>query len=73
MSPSQETRLATRQKFHSPVPVFILVCVGEELRASQREVESCEGQISVAKTHQLDRRSQALVLVLHWLGDDLQV
>lgn len=58
---------------HSPFPVFIFICVGEELRTSQWEVQSCKGQISVAKTHQLDWRSQALVLILHWLGDDLQV
>ncbi|TNN87619.1 hypothetical protein EYF80_001966 [Liparis tanakae] len=45
----------------------------EELRAGQREVQSRQGQIPVAETHQLDRRGQVLVLVLRWLGDDLQV
>lgn len=57
----------------SPVPVFIFICIGEELRAGQRQVQSGQGQISVAKADQLERRSQMLVLVLHRLGDDLQV
>lgn len=43
----------THNKFHSPIPVFIFICVREELRTSQREVQSGEGQISVAKTDQL--------------------
>lgn len=64
---------STDIKLHSPVPVFIFVCVGEELRASEGEVQSSQGQVSVAKANQLDRRSQALVLILHWLRDDLQV
>lgn len=68
-----ETLTIQNDKFHSPIPVFIFICVREELRASQREVQSGQGQISVAKTHQLDWRGQALVLILHWLGDDLQV
>lgn len=60
-------------KLHSPVPVFIFICVGQKLRASEGEVQSSQGQVSVAKANQLDRRSQALVLILHWLRDDLQV
>lgn len=58
---------------HSPVPVFIFICVGEELWAGQRQVQSGQGQISVAKAEQLDRWSQTRVLILHWLRDDLQV
>lgn len=58
---------------NSPVPVFVFVSVGEELRSGQREVQGGQGQISVAKTHQLDRRSQTLVLILRRLRDNLQV
>ncbi|KAK1789847.1 hypothetical protein P4O66_015730 [Electrophorus voltai] len=80
---SREARPSTVPAAQKPAPekpgllparniILVVKAVGDELRPSQRDVQSGQRQVPVSEAHQL-HGSRALALILHLLRDHFQV